>query len=62
MIRSHLPGILAWTKTRVSKWSCRDMDNKINSISHRAFGLRSADSFIATIYQCCARLSLPAEH
>ena len=32
------------------------MNNKIKSISHRSFGFRTAENFIATIYHCCARL------
>jgi transposase len=37
------------------------MNNKIKSISHRSFGFRSAENFIAAIYHCCARLPLPLE-
>ena len=61
MLRSHLPGILAWTKSRVSNGAVEGMNNKIKSISHRSFGFRSAANFIAAIYHCCARLPLPAE-
>lgn len=62
MLRSHLDGILAWTKTRISNGAVEGMNNKIKSISHRSFGFRSAENFIAAIYHCCARLPLPAEH
>lgn len=61
MLRSHLPGVLAWTKTRVSNGAVEEMNNKIKSISHRSFGFRSAQNFIAAVYHCCARLPLPAE-
>jgi transposase len=61
MLRSHLAGILAWTKSRVSNGAVEGMNNKIKSISHRSFGFRSATNFIAAIYHCCARLPLPAE-
>jgi transposase len=37
------------------------MNNKIKSISHRSFGFRSAENFIAAIYHGCARLPLPVE-
>jgi len=38
------------------------MNNKIKSISHRSFGFRTAEYFIATIYRyCCSRLPLPVE-
>lgn len=61
MLRSHLDGVLAWTKTRLSNAATEGMNNKIKSISHRSFGFRSADLFIALIYHCCARLPLPVE-
>ena len=50
MLRSHLDGILAWTKTRLSNGAVEGMNNKIKSISHRSFGFRSAENFIAAIY------------
>jgi transposase len=62
MLRSHLDGVLAWTKARVSNGAVEGMNNKIKSISHRSFGFRTAANFIAAIYHCCARLPLPAEH
>ena len=61
MLRSHLAGILAWTKLRLSNGALEGMNNKIKSISHRAFGFRSAKTFIAAIYHCCAKLPLPSE-
>jgi transposase len=61
MLRSHLDGVLAWTRTRLSNGAVEGMNNKIKSISHRSFGFRSAVNFIAAIYHCCARLPLPAE-
>jgi transposase len=59
MLRSHLDGVLAWTKLRLSNGALEGMNNKIKSISHRSFGFRSAKNFIAAIYHCCARLPLP---
>jgi len=61
MLRSHLDGVLAWTKTRVSNGAVEAMNNKIKSISHRSFGFRTAKSFIVAIYHCCARLPMPQE-
>jgi transposase len=60
-LRSHLEGVLAWTKHHLSNAAVEGMNNKIKSISHRSFGFRSARNFIAAIYHCCARLPLPAE-
>ena len=61
MLPSHLDGVLAWTKFRVSNGAVEGMNNKIESISHRSFGFRSADHFIVAIFHCCARLPLPVE-
>jgi transposase len=61
MLRSHLDGILPWTKLRLSNGAVEGMNNKIKSISHRSFGFRSAQYFIAAIYHCCAKLPLPSE-
>ena len=61
MLRAHLDGVLAWSKTRISNGAVEGMNNKIKSISHRSFGFRTAANFIAAIYHCCARLPLPAE-
>jgi transposase len=61
MLRSHLDGILPWTRIRVSNGAVEGMNNKIKSISHRSFGFRTAENFIAAIYHCCARLPLPVE-
>lgn len=61
MLRSHLDGILPWTKIRLSNGAVEGMNNKIKSISHRSFGFRSSKNFIAAIYHCCAKLPLPAE-
>jgi transposase len=61
MLRRHLDGILAWTKYRLSIGAAEGMNDKIKSISHRPFGFRTADNFIAAIYHCCAHLPLPVE-
>jgi transposase len=61
MLRSHLSGILPWTKLRVSNGAVEGMNNKIKSINHRSFGFRSSQHFIAAIYHCCAKLPLPFE-
>jgi transposase len=61
MLRSHLDGVLPWTGIRLSNAAVEGMNNKIKSISHRSFGFRTANNFIAAIYHCCARLPLPVE-
>jgi transposase len=59
MLRSHLDGVLAWTRLRLSNGAVEGMNNKIKLISHRAFGFRQARNFIAAIYHGCARLPRP---
>lgn len=61
LLRSHLEGVLAWTRRRVSNGALEGMNNKIKLVSHRSFGFRSVRNYTAAIYHCCARLSLPEE-
>ena len=39
----------------------KGMNNKIKLVSHRAFGFRTVEHYVAAIYHCCARLPLPEE-
>ena len=59
MLRSHLDGVLAWTRLRLSNGAVEGMNNKIKLVSHRAFGFRTVEHYVAAIYHCCARLPLP---
>ncbi len=59
LLRGHLDGVLAWTKLRLSNGALEGMNNKIKLVSHRAFGFRSVEHYVAAIYHCCAQLSLP---
>ena len=61
MLRSHLDGVLAWTRLRLSSGAVEGMNNKIKLLSHRAFGFRTVEHYVAAIYHCCARLPLPEE-
>ena len=58
MIRRHLDGILAWTKLRISNGALEGMNNKVKLVSHRAFGFRNVDNYIANIFHCCANLPI----
>src|SRR5713226_6085130 len=46
MLRSHLDGVLPWTRIRLSNAAVEGMNNKIKSISHRSFGFSTAENFI----------------
>ena len=54
MIKAHLPGVLAWTRVRVSNGALEGMNNKVKAIAHRAYGFRELET-----YHCCADLPLP---
>jgi transposase len=58
-LRSHLDGILAWTRIRVTNGALEGMNNTIKTISHRAFGYSTSWTYIVNIYHCCAGLRLP---
>jgi transposase len=58
-LRTHLDGVLAWTRIRVTNGALEGMNNKIKIISHRAFGYQTSWTYIANIYHCCAGLPLP---
>jgi transposase len=58
LVKEHLPGLLAWTKLRISNGALEGMNNKVKLVSHRSFGFRKPDYFIAAIYHCCADLPL----
>ena len=56
MVRDHLDGILAWTKTRISNGALEGMNNKVKLVSHRAFGFRNAENYKVAIYHVCGNL------
>lgn len=60
MIREHIAGILAWTKLRITNGALEGMNNKVKLVSHRSFGFRNPENFIAMIYHCCGDLPSPA--
>ncbi len=60
LVRAHLPGILAWTRVRVTNGALEGMNNKVKLVSHRAYGYRNPQHFMTAIYHCCAQLPLPA--
>ena len=59
MVKAHLPGILAWTRLRISNGALEGMNNKVKVISHRAYGYRTTWTYAANIYHCCAALPMP---
>ena len=50
MIRSHFDGVIAWVTWRLSNGRLEGMNNKIRLLSHRSFGLHSAEALISLVY------------
>jgi transposase len=59
LIRTHLDGILSWTRLRVANGALEGMNNKVKVISHRAYGFRKTDTYITAIWHGCGDLPLP---
>lgn len=62
MIRSHLDGVLGWVTWQISNGRLEGMNNRIRLLSHRSFGLHSAEALISLVYLCCGGLQLSPFH
>ena len=62
MIRSHLEGVLGWVRWRINNGRLEGMNNRIRLLSHRSFGLHSAEALISLVYLCCGGLKLEPFH
>ena len=58
MLRTHLDGVLAWTRIRVTNGALEGMNNKIRLITRRAYGFHSAHALSAMIHLCCGGIVL----
>lgn len=62
MLRSHLDGVLGWVTWRISNSRLEGMNNRIRLLSHRSYGLHSAEALISLVYLCCGGLELKRFH
>lgn len=62
MIRSHLDGVLGWVRWRISNGRLEGMNNRIRLLSHRSFGLHSAEALVSLVYLCCGGIELNPFH
>jgi len=62
MIRAHLKGVLDWVRWRINNGRLEGMNNRIRLLSHRSFGLHSAEALISLVYLCCGGLKLESVH
>jgi transposase len=56
-LREHRDGILA-IRLGLSNGRLEGLNSKIRLISHRSFGLHSADALIALVYLCCTGIDI----
>ncbi len=57
-IRRHRAGILAAIRLGLSNARLEGLNSKVRLISHRSFGLHSADPLIALIYLCAGGITI----
>jgi transposase len=62
MIRNHLDGVVGWVGWQISNGRLEGMNNRIRLLSHRSFGLHSAEALISLVYLCCGGLQLQGIH
>lgn len=60
MIRRHQNDILNYFKTRIDNGAVEGLNNKAKSISHRAFGYRSAETYKLALYHGLGKLPMPS--
>ena len=58
-LKSHYAGVENFVQERLANGLAEGMNNKIRLLSHRAYGFHTASPLIATIYLCCAGITLP---
>jgi len=59
MIRRHQEDILNYFKVRINNGAVEGLNNKAKSISHRAYGYRSAETFKLALYHTMGDLPVP---
>ncbi len=57
-IRKHKQGVLAAIDLGLSNGRLEGLNSKIRLLSHRAYGFHSPNALIATIYLCCAAITI----
>jgi transposase len=59
MIRRHQEDILSYFKVPIDNGAVEGLNNKAKSISHRAFGYRTAETFKLALYHGLGKLPMP---
>jgi transposase len=59
LLRRHEENILSYFKMPITNGTVEGLNNKAKMISHRAYGFRSAATYIRNLYHCMADLPMP---
>ncbi|MDZ7802968.1 ISL3 family transposase [Thiohalophilus sp.] len=59
MLRRHQDDLMNYFRMPIHNGTVEGLNNKAKVISHKAYGFRSAKSYIRNLYHCMAGLSLP---
>lgn len=62
MLREHKDGVIGWVTWQISNGRLEGMNNRIRLLSHRSFGLHSADALIQLVYLCCGGIKIERVH
>ena len=63
MVRRHEENILTWFHMPISNGAVEGLNNKAKIVSHKAYGFRTADTFICNLYHCMGNLpAIPLMH
>jgi transposase len=57
-IKTHLAGILAYIRTRLSNGRTEGLNGKARTLTRRSFGFHAAESLIAMLKLCCGGIHL----
>jgi len=57
-IASHIEGILAYVRSRLTNARTEGLNGKIRTITRRSYGLHSASSLITLLKLCCSHIEL----
>ena len=59
LLKRHEEGILTYFAMPISNGAVEGLNNKAKVISHRAYGFRSAKTYILNLYHCMGNLPMP---
>lgn len=62
MLRQRLEGVVGWVTWRISNGRLEGMNNRIRLLSHRSYGLHSAEALISLVYLCCGGINIQRAH